>query len=79
MNPTDFPQANTTLKRPANMTEAECSDLRVLRDPATHTILSCWMPTEEERAAIAAGGPIWLFVWSDAHPPVALSGKDPFA
>lgn len=41
--------------------------------------ISQWQPTEEERAAIAAGGPVWVSVWSQGGPPpIAVFGVTPF-
>jgi hypothetical protein len=33
---------------------------------------SCWVPTDEERRAIADGGNVELIVWGAGHPPVAM-------
>lgn len=71
MNPIDFPEANLTLTRPADMTDEECASLRVLRDAEGFT--SCWMPSGEERAAIAAGAPVVLKVIGRGHPPVLIA------
>jgi hypothetical protein len=35
-------------------------------------IRSTWVPTDEERARIAAGENIELIVWGPGHPPVAM-------
>lgn len=41
--------------------------------------ISRWEPTPEERAAIAAGGPVWVYVVGEgAPPPIAVSGVSPF-
>lgn len=37
---------------------------------------SCWVPIDEERAAIAAGANIELAVWGPEHPPVSLALND---
>ena len=37
-----------------------------------HVICSTWEPSDEERAAIAAGENIELIVFSTAHPPVLI-------
>lgn len=39
---------------------------------ATPCMLSAWMPSDEERAAITAGAPIILRVIGTAHPPVMI-------
>lgn len=81
MNPTDFPQANHTFNRPASMTEAECEPLRVhagLDYDGIPFSVSRWNPTPEERATIAAGAPVWLWVFGRGHPPVMVSAEDPW-
>jgi hypothetical protein len=35
-------------------------------------ICSVWVPTDEERKAIAAGANIRLGIWSSEHPPVTM-------
>jgi len=41
--------------------------------------ISRWLPTPEERHAIAAGGAVWVYVVGDGSPPpIAVSGVSPF-
>lgn len=40
--------------------------------------ISRWEPSPEERAAIAAGGPVWLWVVGTTHPPLVLDAQSPF-
>lgn len=68
MKPADFPLANVTLQPPEGM--SDCVPLPVCATDGT--ITSIWEPTDEERAAIAAGGRIALTVWGNAHPPVGI-------
>jgi hypothetical protein len=76
MNPIDFPQANKTLGAPQGMGN-NCTALRVWTDGTA--CLSAWMPTEEERAKIAAGEPVFLWVvFGQTQPPVALEVGSPF-
>ena len=49
-----------------------CDDLPLLRG-ADGVLYSAWLPTDEERARIAAGDPIVLGVMADRTPPVCLS------
>ena len=71
MKTVDFMGANKTLGAPAGM-EADCDPLPVHCDGVR--CVSCWEPTPEERAAIAAGQPIYLYVFSgQTQPPVALA------
>jgi len=51
--------------------------IEATREPGGY--ISRWEPTQEERAAIAAGGPVWVYVVGDgAPPPIAVSGVSPF-
>lgn len=52
------------------VTETFCSE-----EPDVPVILSTWEPTDEERAAIAAGANVELAVWG-GQPPVALQTTD---
>lgn len=45
-------------------------------DDGTPIVRSTWVPTDKERAAIAAGQNIELVVWGGGHPPVALRLTD---
>lgn len=40
------------------------------------TLSSVWVPTDEERARIAAGENIMLTIWGAAQPPVAIGVTD---
>jgi len=76
MKPVNFPQANRVLKAPRGM-EKECGDLHTFSDGVN--CISCWQPTEEEIAAIAAGQPIYLLVVSGhTQPPVSVMATSPF-
>lgn len=80
MTPVDFPEANLSLGPPDGMTEAECQTikgLRCLRD-GMPLVITCWEPTEDEWAAMRAGGKVWLTVYGLSMPPVILSGLNPF-
>ena len=35
-------------------------------------VRSCWVPTDEERQAIADGANVELCVWGQGHPPVSM-------
>jgi hypothetical protein len=39
-------------------------------------ICSTWEPSDEERAAIAAGENVELIVWGGSHPPVSIRTTD---
>lgn len=76
MKPVDFPESNLTLIKPDNMTDEECSSLKVWRGEGM--FVSCWEPTSEELAEINKTGKIWLSVWGDTTPPIAAMGINPF-
>lgn len=46
---------------------------------APSAVVSAWEPTEQERAAIAAGGPVWLMFSGTTHSPVSVMGTSPWA
>ncbi len=76
MRPATFPEHNRVFTRPVTMGADLCVDLQVF--DTTEEFISKWEPSPEERAAIAAGGPVWLYVFGRGHPPVMLSGLSPF-
>lgn len=41
-----------------------------------HVIASVWVPTPEEREAVANGENVRLLVWTDRMPPVAVDTTD---
>lgn len=70
MRPTIFPEVNRTLTPPEGMPDCEPLPTHAADD----FIISRWQPTEEERRLIAAGHPVWLWVFGSGgtHPPVSL-------
>lgn len=76
MTPIAFPEANKVYTKPASMTAEECGELAVYDTGGA--LISCWQPSDAERAAIAAGSPIWLWVIGGAQPPVAIQTDAPF-
>lgn len=74
MNPVYIVGANTTLGAPKDWDSArngECSALAVR--VANGAMESAWLPTPEERAAIALGQPVILTIWGNIHPPVSVN------
>jgi hypothetical protein len=49
----------------------QCGNLEI-RDTST-AMESNWYPSEQEKAAIAAGAPVRLTVWGRVHPPVSVN------
>lgn len=67
MIPADFPESNMTFKRPPDMEESQCLDVRGYVAPikggsldGARVIVTAWQPDEEERKAIAEGKPIFM-------------------
>lgn len=66
-----FKEQTGTLKRPASMTDKECSSLPIYK--ADPHIISCWKMSLWERVRAVLFGKVWLWVWSNSsQPPVAL-------
>lgn len=69
-----FEGANALFKAPESMKDT-CGDLPALRtvdDNGHHVIVSAWQPSEADKAAIAAGNPLFLKIVGQGMPPVAL-------
>lgn len=49
---------------------------RAVDEDGMHVLLSTWQPTDQERAAIAAGANVELALWSVGHPPVSVVVTD---
>lgn len=80
MQPVTFIEKNRTYTKPAGWTDEQCGDLDVFEGPdgqGNTIVISKWQPTDEDRAAIAAGGDVWLRVFG-AQPPVFLTTEYPF-
>jgi hypothetical protein len=76
MTPTNFPESNRTLVKPANLTEEECGSLPIFTDG--QICVSCWELSEEEKQKILKTGKIWLMVWSGTtQPPVCITAESP--
>jgi hypothetical protein len=73
MIPVDFTQSNTTLTKPTNMTDEECSSLRVYNDG--EKFISCWRPSWRERLSVLFFGKVWIWIFGQGHPPVYVEGN----
>lgn len=81
MTPTAFDEENAVLDPPVDMTLDECSVLSVYKgnmQDGTPVVISCWKPTKEEWEEIQKTGRVWLIVYGNGMPPVALTGNKPF-
>jgi hypothetical protein len=69
MQHTDFPGRNAILMPPVGSKDVQALHVR----RADGMVMSVWTLSDDERAAIAAGGAVCLFVQGDTHPPVAIT------
>ena len=73
---TQHPSNNKVLGAPVgwNQGELPCNALPITCTEVNGmpAMVSYWTPTEEERAQIAAGGMLALWVIGSIHPPVAI-------
>lgn len=76
MNPIRFAEANIVMKRPANMTEAECADVHAFRDGKQ--VVTAWRPTPEELVKINLGEPVWLVLVGRTMAPALVTADRPF-
>lgn len=74
MNPVAFEQANKVLKAPEEMPDV-IDVYAFVQDGQT---ITCWQPDPEERAIIAAGGPVWLRVLNEGMHPSSVEARLPF-
>ena len=75
MRPTQHPSNNDVLGAPPGATIEECRPLAITRvqyESGLRGVLSYWQPSEQERAAIAAGAPVCVAVMGMTHPPLAI-------
>lgn len=77
MNPVEFPQQTMVLAK----NQPQYTPFPVHFDARLGACIGCFELNDEERAAIAAGGKIWLWQYTFGHPfqPVALTTDDPWA
>lgn len=74
MNPIPINPCTRRMGSPTGM-EDECGTLEISdhHDPIWgNQMRSAWMPTDEEREAIAAGAPVILSIVGKSHPVVAV-------
>lgn len=78
MVPASFDESNDLLDKPPSMTRDECEPVSILRatTPKGHPVLiSCWKLTRQELDEINKTGRLWLTIYGDTMPPVALDVK----
>lgn len=75
MRPTQHPTNNDVLRAPPGVPIEECRPLPITRvqySDGTPAVWSYWMPSDAERAAIAAGASVRLSAMGGRHPPVHI-------
>ena len=77
-----FVEANDVLFAPRDAEPGSVYDLHIhrYRDAAGQpNVLSKWQLTEQELSDIvASGGELWFSCWGNTHPPMFITGSDPF-
>lgn len=71
MVPTSFSESNLVLSRPPDMTAEQCEPLSVFADGKQ--VISCWKLTADELKEFQRTGRIWLVVFGETMPAVALT------
>ena len=75
MMPTKIESCTRVMGRPVGTLEEDCMELQISdeHDPIWGNVMrSAWVPSPEEREAIANGAPIILQIVGKSHPVVAL-------
>lgn len=78
MEGVDFDGSNFKFTAPDDM--PDCNTLPVYRGPnheGRPVIISCWKLSPEDLELIVKTGCIWLWIWGDSMPPVALDTNHP--
>jgi hypothetical protein len=79
-----FPESNLTLGAPTPEDAAAGTvyglPVHRYRDlDGNPQVLSKWQLSEDELAEVAKTGVVWFNCWGLTHPPIWISGHDPFA
>lgn len=86
MKSINFEQSNLKLTKPKDMTEEECGTLDVFKglcilgEPGreANCVISCWGLDSSDLNMLLVTGKIWVFVYGENMPPIALTVKNPF-
>lgn len=76
MKPVEFAEQNIIYTKPAGMSDEECSSLPVFQGEGQ--IISCWELSDEDIEKLKSTKKIWLHIWANGQPPVAVSTDYPF-
>ncbi len=77
----EFVESNFTFNKPADMTDEQCSSLRVFKGQDSEgmpVIISKWKLNPEDLKLLNETGEIYLTICGNGMPPVGLSVESPF-
>lgn len=80
--PVSFPEANAVLfGTPEDRASGKVIDLPIHRYEDAEgkpRVISKWKLSADELAEVMRTGHVWLHAWGTTHPPIAVSGANPF-
>lgn len=77
MKPVEFAEANMVLTPPQDVSEEDCGRMHAYKT-GDGRMISCWELSGTEMMNLLQSGRIWLHVWGEKHPPVAVEVDSPF-
>ncbi|CAB4906420.1 unannotated protein [freshwater metagenome] len=72
MRPRRTHESNAVYRLPGGTEDNDLWTVRAENANGEAIVQSTWVPTDQERAAIADGENVLLTIWGHAHPPVAV-------
>jgi hypothetical protein len=85
MQPVNFDESNCVFGKPSNMTDEQCAALPTWKGnvpfgdgSVTPVIISKWQPSKEDIENINNGEGVYLYIYGEGMPPVALVTENPF-
>ena len=84
MEPITFPQANCFYGPPPGIDDSQCGTIPAFRGnvvggctDGADIVIVAWLPSEEDRQAIAKGDLLYLGFWAGAIPPHFVTTEFP--
>lgn len=80
MRAISFPEANTELVKPKDMTDEQCMSLPAFQGKTPEgfpVFVTQWIPNKEDLEALNKGEPLYLAVLSTTFPPLSLYTMNP--
>lgn len=81
MRPIEFPESNSTLGKPENMTDEQCGPLPVHRHVTADNfpaLISCWKLSPEELEEVNRTGVVYVNTLGQTLAPFSVMGHNPF-